>query len=376
MSLKLNFIYSIMVVFGLFFKVSAQISPGELVTAHAHLESMSNCTKCHVLGEKLTNSKCLECHVEIKDLIRRGKGYHSSKLVVSKDCFTCHSDHHGRTFKIVNFDKKSLDHKNAGYELSGKHKELECTACHRTEFIKVKKSQKKGFSYLGLESDCRTCHVDYHQNTLSVECASCHNFNSFKPASGFNHQKTKFSLAGKHSGLECSKCHPIELKNWNKFQQFSGVQFSNCTSCHKDIHENKFGQECRKCHNEESFQSITGLKTFDHSKTDYLLKGKHQAISCKSCHKSNYSVPINHNRCKDCHADYHKNQFAKGGISPDCTVCHNTDGFSNTVYSIEKHNNTGFILEGGHLATPCISCHKKNKEWQFRRDWESLHRLS
>lgn len=183
----LNYFCSMLVLFGLSVEVSAQISPGELANAHANLEGMSNCTKCHVLGEKLTNAKCLECHIEIKDLIAGRRGYHASNVVEGKDCFSCHSDHHGRKFKIINFDKEKFDHKNAGYELSGKHKVQECTACHKPEFIKVKKSQKREASYLGLESDCRTCHADNHQNTISANCSSCHNVNSFKPASGFDH---------------------------------------------------------------------------------------------------------------------------------------------------------------------------------------------
>ena len=363
--MSLNFFCSMLVLLGLSFGVSAQISPGELANAHANLEGMSNCTKCHVLGEKLTNAKCLECHIEIKDLIARRRGYHASNAVEGKDCFSCHSDHHGRKFKIINFDKEKFDHKNAGYELSGKHKVLECTACHKPEFIKVKKSQKREASYLGLETDCRTCHADNHQNTISANCSSCHDVNSFKPASGFDHQKTKYQLTGKHARLECIKCHPVVIKNGKKFQQFAGIQYNNCTNCHKDVHENKFGNDCWKCHNVESFQNITGLKTFDHSKTNFLLTGKHLSVSCKSCHKSSYAVKMNHGLCKDCHSDYHKNQFTKAGISPGCEECHNTGGFSNTLYSIEKHNKTNFTLEGGHLATPCISCHKKEKEWKF-----------
>ena len=129
-------------------KVQAQISPGELATSHANLEVMTNCTKCHVLGEKITNAKCLDCHTEINGLIKRNKGYHASQEVEGKQCISCHSDHHGRNFKIINFDKDRFDHKKAGYELSGKHKEIECSACHRSEYIKTSISQSKGFSYL------------------------------------------------------------------------------------------------------------------------------------------------------------------------------------------------------------------------------------
>ena len=84
--------------------VSAQISPGKLSESHAHLEGLSNCTKCHLLGEKVTNEKCLDCHKEIATRINARKGYHASAEVRAKDCIKCHSDHHGRKFQMIHFD--------------------------------------------------------------------------------------------------------------------------------------------------------------------------------------------------------------------------------------------------------------------------------
>jgi hypothetical protein len=366
MKVKLDYFITLIFIVINSLTVSAQISPGELVAAHANLEGITNCTKCHLLGEKLNRTKCLDCHVEIKNLIAQKKGYHFSKEVGEKECCACHSDHHGRNFKIVNFDKDKFDHTKAGYELLGKHKEIECTSCHKSEFIKTKISQNKGFSYLGLERDCRSCHVDYHQNNLSTNCASCHDYNGFKPASLFDHQKSKFPLVGKHQKVDCEKCHKTEIQNGRKFQQFAGVQFSNCTNCHKDPHDNKFGQNCRKCHNEESFHNINGLNSFDHNKTNYPLTGKHVTVNCVLCHKGKYGVTIKYDLCSDCHSDFHKGQFAKNGKSPDCADCHNTEGFAKTLYTVEKHNKTNFILDGKHVTAQCNSCHKKDKEWQFK----------
>lgn len=347
------------------YKVSAQISPGELANSHANLEGITNCTKCHALGEKLTNAKCLDCHTEIKDLISRKRGYHASKEVEGKECFSCHSDHHGRKFKIINFNKDKFDHKIAGYELLGKHNVLECAACHKPEFIKVKKSQRKEFSYLDLDIDCRICHEDYHQHTLSANCSSCHNFDAFKPAPLFDHKKTKYPLLGIHAKIDCDKCHKIEMQNEKKFQHFAGVQFNSCTNCHKDPHSNKFGQICQKCHTVESFHNIIGLNTFDHGKTNYPLTGKHVSVNCVSCHKGNYTLPIKHDRCTDCHTDYHKGQFAKNGVSPDCAECHNTEGYIKPLYTVERHNKTNFILDGKHQSALCGTCHKKDVEWDF-----------
>jgi hypothetical protein len=208
--------------------------------------------------------------------------------------------------------------------------------------------------------------VDYHQKTLSTDCASCHGTDAFKPAPGFKHQTTKFPLIGKHSDVTCIKCHQKEKKDGRDFQRFSGIEFKNCTACHKDVHENKFGNDCRKCHSEESFHQIAGVKTFDHSKTDYPLIGKHQSVDCKKCHKGpSYTTHMKFARCADCHTDYHKGQFSKKEATSDCKDCHSENGFPGSSFSFERHNKSSFKLEGAHVATPCFSCHKKEKEWNF-----------
>ena len=55
----------------------AQFSPGKLSTAHADLEGISNCTKCHDIGNKISEQKCLDCHKEIQTLISADRGYHA-----------------------------------------------------------------------------------------------------------------------------------------------------------------------------------------------------------------------------------------------------------------------------------------------------------
>jgi nitrate/TMAO reductase-like tetraheme cytochrome c subunit len=42
------------------------------------------------------------------------------------------------------------------------------------------------------------------------------------------------------------------------------------------------------------------------------------------------------------------------------------DGFQESNYTIEKHNQSPFPLKGAHLATPCFACHKKETRWEFR----------
>ncbi|MCE4563222.1 cytochrome C [Maribellus sp. CM-23] len=346
----------------------AQISPGELSQVHAHLEGLKKCTECHILGEKETSSKCLECHQEIKNLMNQKKGYHASAEVKGQKCASCHGEHLGKDYKLIRFDAEKFDHQLAGFKLEGKHGTINCNDCHKEHLIRNLTSQKKqGGTYLGLGTSCVDCHEDVHQNTLSNNCVSCHNQVAFRPAIGFDHSKTKFQLVGKHQTVDCAKCHVKEVRNGKNFQQFAGVKFDNCTSCHEDVHKNKFGNDCRKCHNEFSFTQAKTATGFNHNLTDFPLEGKHVVVNCKKCHTSgSYTRTLKFKRCTDCHSDYHEKQFQKNEVSPDCSACHSVNGFSPASFSIERHNQSGFKLEGAHLATPCLACHKTGEKWNFK----------
>jgi Cytochrome c3 len=346
--------------------LNAQLSPGDLSNLHAHLEGMSNCTQCHVLGNKVANEKCLLCHTEIQSRINLQKGYHSSVDVKGKECFSCHSEHNGKNFQLIRFDTTKFDHNLTGYQLSVPHAKKKCIDCHDLKHISDQKIKAKKMTWLGVNTDCLNCHADYHQKTLSDVCTYCHNQETFTKAPKFDHDKAKFQLAGKHKSVDCIKCHKVEMTGGNKFQEFRGVQFANCTNCHKDPHQNKFGQNCKQCHNEESFKIVKGGNKFDHNKTNYKLEEKHLTVDCKACHKTKLTDPLKHTYCTDCHTDYHNKQFLKNGVSPDCTQCHTVKGFTLFSYTSEQHNLGNFPLAGSHTAIPCFECHKKQEKWSFK----------
>lgn len=353
-------------------KAYSQISPGDLTNAHAFLEGVANCTKCHTVGQKVTNEKCLDCHKAINRLIVAKRGYHASVEVTGKDCFTCHNDHHGRNFKILKFDKSTFKHSITGFELKGAHAREDCNACnckscHKPSFIKDTEIKKKTSTYLGLDQQCLTCHDDFHKGKMSPKCNTCHGFETFKNATGFDHNTTNFPLRGKHKNVQCDKCHKSEIVDGKAVQKFAGTEFSNCTSCHKDAHQNKFGQNCKECHSEESFHAVKGISNFNHDKTNFHLEGKHRTVECKSCHKSSLTAAIKYANCTDCHSDYHNREFVINGQVRDCKECHDNNGFTATSFTIEKHNLLKFQLSGAHLATPCIACHKKQEKWTFRK---------
>ena len=346
--------------------VSAQLSPGDLSEPHSHLEGISNCTKCHVIGNKISGEKCLSCHTEIQQRIALQKGYHASSEVRGKDCFSCHREHNGRNFQLVRLDISKFDHNLTGFSLSAPHTVLECKKCHYAGMITDQIIKAKKFTYLGLKTECLSCHEDYHRQTLSSSCLSCHNPEKFSPASRFDHSEARFKLLGKHKNTDCFKCHRVETINGMKFQEFRGVVYTSCASCHKDPHQNNFGKNCSQCHSEESFQVLKRVYDFDHNKTNFRLEDKHLAVDCKTCHKGKFTDPLKHDRCMDCHADYHEGQFSKNEVSPDCSQCHSFKGFDRFSYSTEQHMQGAFPLKGSHAAVPCLECHKKQEKWSFR----------
>jgi len=355
---------------------NSQLSPGHLSKYHEHLEGISHCTDCHDLGKKVTNAKCLDCHTEVKARIDSKKGFHSSKEVKGKECASCHNDHHGTAFEIVRFDTAKFDHNLAGYKLEGKHAKTSCTDCHQSKNIKDEKAAAKKYSWMGLKTECLSCHEDYHQNTLAVTCLDCHDHEAFKPAPKFNHDKSKFPLLGSHKKQDCIECHKKSVKNGKEFQQYTNLKFQNCTACHEDVHKNKFGQNCKECHSETSFLVLKNGNRFNHDQTDFPLKGKHQTVTCKKCHIVDVKTPLKHQNCFDCHEDYHKGDFIAGGIQKNCRECHDEQGFKQASYTLENHQKSLFPLEGAHIATPCFACHQKEERWKFRkigRDCKDCH---
>ncbi|MDY0086525.1 MAG: cytochrome C [Bacteroidales bacterium] len=356
----------LLIVIGSQLSLRAQLSPGDLAEPHAHLEGLSNCTLCHELGKKVSDQLCLDCHELLNERITQNKGYHASEEVRKEACIACHSDHHGRKFKIINWDTTTFNHDLTGYELQGQHAETSCKSCHTKDFITDQNIREKEFSYLGLSTDCLNCHADYHQQSLPNDCLQCHDYKAFKPASAFDHQETQFPLLGKHTEVDCIECHPITIQNNSDYQLFKPVDHQSCIACHEDVHSGKFGNDCKKCHSENSFKQIKGLSNFDHNATQYPLTGRHQGLSCEACHKNSYTDPLPHNRCMDCHTDYHQAEFTVSNFNSDCIDCHTTAGFTPSNFGIEQHQQASFALRGAHIATPCFECHLSNDQWHFR----------
>jgi hypothetical protein len=346
-----------------------QLSPGDLSEAHKHLEGVGLCTECHLLGDKVTDQRCLDCHVEIQSLIDADRGYHVSVDVEGKKCVDCHSEHHGRSFDLFRLDEDKFDHNLTGYELVGEHWVIDCRECHKADNIANLDIKKLDETYLGLEEDCLSCHNDYHQETLGDDCIKCHNFKKWAPAELFDHADAEFKLRGAHKEVDCLECHAKEIRNDQEFQVFTGLEFGDCIDCHESPHNESFSTNCTDCHNEWAWSDLNSGIKFNHDITNYPLTGLHIGVDCRECHTSGKNTDkIEFAECRDCHQDYHNKQFTSRDSNADCNDCHSLDmPFTSTLFGLEEHQESDYKLEGAHVATPCFACHVSDEErWEFR----------
>ncbi len=344
----------------------SQISPGPLSRAHDHLSGPTKCAACHIFGAGAPRFKCLSCHTEIRQRLAAGEGLHArvvKNLNGREDCARCHTDHFGKDFNIVKWDTSAseFDHRQSGYPLLGKHAALTCNRCHNAQH--VLKGERAGIqvkdlnhTYLGLSgSHCTACHEDVHRGQLGMECGRCHSLDGWKPASGFDHNKTKYPLTGLHERVVCNQCHRARTEDAKSIVQYKDTPFASCADCHKDPHHGAFMAPCHTCHATSGWKSVRTTAGFDHDKTAFPLHGAHIKTGCNDCHKSSdFKRPVAHGQCADCHTpDPHKGQFT----GQDCERCHNEDAFKPSLFTVSRHQQSNYPLAGKHGAVECGKCH-------------------
>lgn len=348
------------------------LAPGPLMIGHQDLEH-KDCLSCHEANSGVPDKKCLTCHKEIVPFVKAKKGLHGR---TKEPCFKCHSDHKGRDLDSTKVNEKTFDHAQTGFLLTGAHARIECRECH-TKTRATKKIRPTGISFLrDSVSSCRTCHNkdDVHFFTgkfAKKDCASCHNDRSWKEASAFNHKsETGYELKGKHAELTCAKCHTPKGKASARYDW--PLETKKCLSCHEDFHKNNLSQRfkngsCDKCHSETTWK----ITNFDHKVTGFELKGRHRALNCVECHKTNkgkhetksFDFKGLNKNCTSCHEDYHGffkqvSQVGKGPLA-QCLRCHNEEDWKFSI-AFEHNRDTKYPIDGKHIGLSCFKCHKPN----------------
>jgi hypothetical protein len=172
---------------------------------------------------------------------------------------------------------------------------------------------------------------------------------------------------------DCKSCHV-------KFDR--NAQDRLCMDCHKETgqdvraktgyHGRMKPQSCRTCHTDHKGRGakIVELdkKQFDHTLTDFALRGAHQKTECDKCHEpaKKYSAAA-----LDCNACHKKDDVHKGSLGPKCADCHTEVNWKEAKFD---HDKTKFPLLGKHVDTKCDACHKDKNYKETPRTCYGCHK--
>ena len=380
------------------------LMPGKLSAAHQKYEE--DCSKCHAHGDFARQTRlCLDCHKEIAADIATRKDFHGRIAGIGQSqCRACHSEHLGRAGDIVKLSTPQLNHDLTEFPLTGGHAFLVCGNCHvagkpyrKTGTACIDCHQKQephegrlgrdcaschdssgwrgihfdhaqthyplqdkhvevpcvgchfGNRYKETPQQCISCHApnDVHRGERGVKCADCHSPAGWKSKKFDHAAETGFALLGAHARLDCQDCH----RSGNIHDKVP----KTCFGCHagQDAHALRFGKDCDKCHENESWQRAS----FDHTRdAHWPLTGKHEKLDCHSCHTAPISEQKLPHDCASCHraSDVHETK-----LGTRCDDCHTTRGWRSEVQF--DHDLTDYPLLGLHVAVPCEQCHATRK---------------
>lgn len=170
-------------------------------------------------------------------------------------------------------------------------------------------------------------------------------------------------VIGGHAKLEeeCSNCHVRTDRS---------AQDQLCKDCHKEVRKDlaegtgyhgrmQENRPCRACHTEHKGRDAKVVhldeKTFDHTLTDFPLKGKHTEAACSKCHKPGAKFRSAQAACIACHR---KDDRHKGSLGPKCAECHTEKDWKDVRFD---HDKTRFKLLDKHEKVECAKCHPSQK---------------
>jgi hypothetical protein len=216
-----------------------------------------------------------------------------------------------------------------------------CLGCHKDIGARIAAGQGlHGRQYKG--KACEGCHAEHLGGGTPVRWPG-------GDPSRLDHALTGWVLKGAHQTTGCNKCH--DKGNARGAHTYLGAQTA-CASCHKDVHDNRFGANCASCHEERAWKNVV-LNAFNHDLARYPLRGAHQTTPCAKCHADPPKYTgLDFGTCTSCHEDIHRGRFA-----PPCTNCHTEVGWKPASFRSGRH--PGPSLANGHARVACRSCHDR-----------------
>ena len=236
---------------------------------------------------------------------------------IHAECEACHTAGSWRKLR----KPVAFRHETTGFALEGRHKGVTCRSCHASlEFQKV-------------GTACADCHRDVHQGRAGTGCQDCHTTSRWKLRSQAvaEHAKTAFPLRGRHTMLECARCHA------GSAETLAPAVGRDCYSCHAD-----------------AYAATTNPS---HPAAGY-------PVTCESCHTpvAWKPAPLQHD------ALYFRIYSGRhAGRWSDCSTCHfNPASYASfTCFNCHEHdqaetdghhdNVNGYVYD----SDACYSCHRR-----------------
>ena len=175
------------------------------------------------------------------------------------------------------------------------HRELQCTACHRT-------GRQHGELLVRSARDCQSCH--HADGERAMPCAQCHQTAELREQ---RNMPVRFALSvarqpetrnvpfrhSWHTEVECGACHGAPVTK---------AVTADCASCHAQHHVVQ--ADCRLCHRP--------------AKADHTRQA-HLGCAGSGCHSLRQPVALQETRnvCLTCHADMVNHRPGR-----ECATCH------------------------------------------------------
>jgi hypothetical protein len=238
-------------------------------------------------------------------------------------CSACHTPEGWGDVKFI--------HERTGFPLTGKHTQVACKKCHVVDFKEP------------LGRSCATCHRDVHAGYSGVQCASCHDTESWKSRFDADaHRRTNFPLQGRHALLPCEQCHGDR-----RDRAFARPTVA-CWECHQNDLQMATARgtdhtafpgypqlACLGCH---GFWRWSPATFSGHGACFPIDSGNHAGIACLRCHVT-LPQPLQIGSCSS--VPY-----------PSCTRCHSCSSVQ------PKHTGVpGFSCV--NLDQRCYECHPR-----------------